>query len=92
MFDILMALGFIESKLDSNLYFNIEGRRPVMLLLYVDELFLIEKVELIKSCKKETCFRVRDERLGYGNYFIGMEVWQNTDRISLDKGSMQWGS
>ena len=43
-----MALGFTESKEDSNLYFKVEDGRLVMLLLYVDELFLIEKVELVK--------------------------------------------
>ena len=39
----LMALGFTESKEDSNLYLNVEGGRPVMLLLYVDDLFLTKK-------------------------------------------------
>ena len=33
-----MTLGFTKSKADSNLCFNIEGRRPVMLLLCVDAL------------------------------------------------------
>ena len=45
-----MALGFIESKMDSNLYLQVEGRRPVMLLLY--DSFLIEKVELIKVSRR----------------------------------------
>ena len=40
---LLMALGFTKSKVDSNLYFKVEGRGRVMLLLYVDELFLTEK-------------------------------------------------
>ena len=34
-----MALGFTESKADSNFYFKVEGERPVMLLLCVDTLF-----------------------------------------------------
>ena len=33
-----MNLGFSESKADSNLFLKVEGRRPVMLLLCVDEL------------------------------------------------------
>ena len=37
---LLMILGFIESKVDSNIYFKVEGGRQVMLLLYVDDLFL----------------------------------------------------
>ena len=36
---LLMTLGFIENKLDSNLCFKVEGGRPVMLLLCVDALF-----------------------------------------------------
>ena len=38
-----MTLGFTESKSDSDLYFKVEGGIPVMLLLYVDDLFLTEK-------------------------------------------------
>ena len=33
-----MGIGFTESKVDSNLYFKVEGRIPVMLLLCVDAL------------------------------------------------------
>ena len=36
---LLMTLGFTESKVDSNLCFKVEGRRPVMLLFCVDALF-----------------------------------------------------
>ena len=53
-----MALGFTKSKEDSKIYFKVEGGRPVMLLLYVDDLFLTRKGELIKVTKKETCFQV----------------------------------
>ena len=41
MDNFLMSLGFTKSKEDSNLYFKVEGRIPVMILLYVDDLFLI---------------------------------------------------
>ena len=37
-----MTLGFTESKEDSNLFLKVEGGRLVMLLLYVDDLFLTE--------------------------------------------------
>ena len=43
---LLMALGFTESKVDCNLYFKVEGGKPVMLLLYVDDLFLTRKEEI----------------------------------------------
>ena len=47
-----MALGFNERKEYSNLYFMVEGGIPMMLLLYVDDLFLTEKVELIKVTRR----------------------------------------
>ena len=47
-----MALGFTESKADSNLYFKVEGERQVVLLLYVDDLFLIGKEELFKDARR----------------------------------------
>ena len=41
MMDIfLMSLGFTKSKEYSNLYFEVEDIRKVILLLYVDELFV----------------------------------------------------
>ena len=39
---LLVTLGFTESEEDSNLFLKVEGGRLVMLLLYVDDLFLIE--------------------------------------------------
>ena len=43
-----MTLPFIESKADSNLFFKVKGGRLVMLLLYVDDLFLTEKRNSLK--------------------------------------------
>ena len=47
-----MTLGFTKSKADSNLCLKVEGERPVMLLLYVDDLFLTGKEELIKDARR----------------------------------------
>jgi hypothetical protein len=43
----LMSLGFTKSKVDSNLYFKIMDNEPVILLLYVDDLFLTGEKNLI---------------------------------------------
>ena len=43
----LMSLVFTKSKLNSNLYFKVEDERPVILLLYVNDLFLTGEEELI---------------------------------------------
>ena len=39
----LSSLGFTKSKADSNLYYKVEDGNPVMLLLYVDDLFFNSK-------------------------------------------------
>ena len=83
---LLMDLGFTESKADSNLYFKVEGRRPVMLLLYVDDLFLIGKEELIKDARRRLVAEFEMNYLGMMHYFLGMEAWQSADGISLGQG------
>ena len=44
----LSSLGFTNSKVDSNLYYKVEDGNPVMLLLYVDDLFVIGTDGLIQ--------------------------------------------
>ena len=48
----LMNFGFTKSKVDSNLYYEVEDDRIMILVLYVDDLFLKEKEMLIGECKK----------------------------------------
>ena len=72
---MLMALGFTESKADSNLCLKVEGGRPVMLLLYVDDLFLTGKEELIKDAIRRLVAKFEMRDLGMMHYFLGMEVW-----------------
>ena len=81
-----MDLGFTENKADSNLYFKVKGGRPVILLLYVDDLFLTRKVELIKVTRRRLSIEFEMKDLDMMHYFLGMEVWQNVDGISLGQG------
>jgi hypothetical protein len=48
----LTSLGFTNSKTYSNLYFKVMNDEPVILLLYVDDLFLTGEENLIIECKK----------------------------------------
>ena len=45
-------MGFTKSNVDPNLYMKIMDDKPVILLLYVDDLFLIGNEKQIKDCKK----------------------------------------
>ena len=79
MDNLLMALGFIESKVDPNLCFKVEGERPVMLLLCVDDVLLIGEEELIKDARRRLDTEFKMKYLGMMHYFLGMEVWQSVD-------------
>ena len=78
-----MALGFTNSKVDSNLYFKVEGGILVMVLLYVDDLFLIRENKLIVDQKSNIATNFEKKDLGMIYYFLGMAVWQSIDGILL---------
>jgi hypothetical protein len=71
----LMSLGFTKSKVDPNLYFKIVDDGPVILLLYVDDLFLTGEEKLIIDCKKKLSIEFEMKDLGPMHYFLGLEVW-----------------
>ena len=75
----LMKLGFTRSEADPNLYFKVEDDKPLILVLYVDDLFLIGADPLIHKCKRELAseFEMKDE---------GLEVWQKPREIFLSQG------
>ena len=81
-----MTLEFTVIKADSNLCFKVEGRRPIILMLYVDDLFLVGKEGLIKYARRILAVEFKMKELGMMHYFLGMEVWQNVVGISLGQG------
>jgi hypothetical protein len=48
----LMSLGFSKSVVDRNLYYHIVGNECLILVLYVDDLFLTSSERLIVECKQ----------------------------------------
>jgi hypothetical protein len=82
----LTSLGFTKSKEDSNLYFKIMDNEPVILLLYVDDLFLTGEEKLIAECKQRLAAEFEMKDLGLMHYFLGLEVWQSLERIFLNQG------
>ena len=49
----LHSLGFSKSTTDSNLYFKVVHNYVLILVLYVDDLFLTGDEQLIEQCKRE---------------------------------------
>ena len=49
----LTSMGFAKNKVDPNLYYKVVEDEPVILLLYVDDLFLLGNEKQIVGCKKK---------------------------------------
>ena len=79
-------MGFTKSKADFNLYYKVEDGNPMMLLLYVDDLFVTGMDGLISDTKRKLDVELKMKDLGMMHYFLGMEVWQNVEGISLGQG------
>ena len=57
---------------------------PVILLLYVDDLFLTENEKQIVEWKKNLAEEFEMKDLGLMHYFLGLEVWKNSEGIFLN--------
>ena len=59
---------------------------PVILFLYVDDLFLTGNERQISDCKKKLAAEFEMKDLGLMHYFLGIEVWQSPEGIFLNQG------
>jgi hypothetical protein len=82
----LQQLGFEKSEADPNLYFIMVGEDPLILLLYVDDLFITGEERLISSCKESIASEFEMTDIGLMHYFLGLEVWQEPRHIFLGQG------
>jgi hypothetical protein len=49
----LLEMGFTKGEVDSNLYYIVIGGETLILVLYVDDLFMTRSRKLIASCRKD---------------------------------------
>jgi hypothetical protein len=71
----LMSLGFSKSAANPNLYYHIVGNKFLILVLYLDDLFLTGSERLIVECKQALTAKFKMKGLGAMHYFLGLEVW-----------------
>jgi hypothetical protein len=71
----LQGMGFTKSEADSDLYYIIVGGEPLILVLYVDDLFLTSSERLIGECKRDLALEYEMKDLGLMHCFLGLEVW-----------------
>ena len=81
-----MKLGFTRSNADPNLYFKVDREKPLIPVLYMDDLFLTDVDPLIHQCKRELAAEFEMKDLGLMHYFLGLEVWQRPSEIFLSQG------
>eukprot|EP00253_Pinus_taeda_P032273 PITA_32273 len=68
-------MGFVNSDAYPNLYYLVVENEPLILVLYVDDLFLTGSSRLIEDCKKNLATEFDMKDLGQMHYFLGLEVW-----------------
>eukprot|EP00253_Pinus_taeda_P019303 PITA_19303 len=67
-------MGFVKSDADPNLYYLVIENEPLIMVLYVDDIFLTGLSRLIKHCKKNLAIEFDMKDLGHMHYFLGLEV------------------
>jgi hypothetical protein len=82
----LQSLGFTKSDTDPNLYLLQVVKDPLILVLYVDDLFLTGDEKLIPRCKRELASEFDMKDIELMHYFLGLEVWQWPREIFLGQG------
>ena len=82
----LHDLGFKKSEADPNLYYIVVGEDPLILVPYVDDLFITGAEKLIEDCKKDLASKFEMKDIGFMHYFLGLEEWQDDRHIFLGQG------
>ena len=70
----LLSIGFQKSEAGPNLFYIVVGGVPLILLLYLYDLFIIGGERLIKACKKDLASEFEMTDLGLMHYYLGMEI------------------
>jgi len=79
-------MGFVKSDANPNLYYLVVENEPLILVLYVDDLFLIGSSRLTGDYKKNLATKFDMKDLGRMHYFLWLEVWQQKGEIFLGQG------
>jgi hypothetical protein len=75
LMDTLWFLGFNKSVVYPSLYYNTINGECLILVLYVDDLFLTGTESLIVEFKYALASKFEMKDLGMMHYFLGIEVW-----------------
>jgi hypothetical protein len=76
-------MGFTKSEADPNLYYIFVRTNLLILVLYVDDLFLTSAEKLIARCKADMATEFEMKDICMMHCFLGLEVWQRPREIFL---------
>jgi hypothetical protein len=79
-------MGFTKSEANSNLYYIFVQIDLLILVLYVDDLFLTSAEKLIARCKADMTIEFEMKDIDMMHYFLGLEVCQRPGEIFLGQG------
>ncbi|KAF5799967.1 putative RNA-directed DNA polymerase [Helianthus annuus] len=84
--NVLLGLGFVQSRCDHSLFIFSKDEITVYLLVYVDDIVVtgnsVDKINQVKHVLNET-FKIKD--LGVLKYFLGIEVLYDKNDICLSQ-------
>ena len=64
----LQKMGFVKSDADPNLYYMVVENEPLILVLYVDDLFLDRIIQAHRGLQEESSHKIRHE--GFGKHAL----------------------
>ena len=70
----LIELGFTRSEVDQNLYYKVVDNCPLILVLFIEDLFITGDESLIVRGKWELSHEFEMKDVGLMHYFLGLEV------------------
>jgi hypothetical protein len=68
-------MDFKKSEVDPNLYYTVVGEDPLILVLYVDDIFITWADRLIDGCKQSLASEFEMKYIGPMHYSLVLEVW-----------------
>lgn len=82
----LQQIGFEKSEADPIFIILWWDGELLVLVLYVDDLFITRALNLIEGCKRDLASEYEMKDIGLMHYFLGFEVWQEERHIFLGQG------
>ena len=82
----ILRIGCVKISIDPNLYIKVVNNEPIIIILYVDDLFITGVENRIQECKKMSVTEYEIKDLGLMHYYLGLEVWKKPGETYLGQG------